>query len=320
MPARLAYLLEPLGVSCTDAYAGRPSEAPPMSGWQAKAYALLHAPFRNVILLDADNVPLRDPAFLLESEPYRRAGAIFWPDYGPEGPPIHTGRLGQTHRIWHITGVPPLGEPEFESGQIVVDRVRHHRELALAMWFNEHADFWYRHVYGDKDTFHLAWRKLGTEYAMPPHPMRPLDGVVMLQHDFEGRVLFQHRHGDKWQLDGGNRHIQGFVDEEVCLGFVSDLRARLLGASEARRGFRAADLCRRRWLLTEFGRSPTVMTFHSDGCVGKGASDEAAFWKVREDCLEILDFGLERRQGFRYLPTRNGWVGLDAGAEMMSVG
>ena len=36
-------------------------------GWQCKPYAILHSPFEKVILLDADNFALHDPALLLDT-------------------------------------------------------------------------------------------------------------------------------------------------------------------------------------------------------------------------------------------------------------
>src|SRR3546814_16518276 len=50
------------------------------------------------------------------------------------------------------------------------------RALNLAWWYNDHSEFFYRHIHGDKDTFHLAWRRARTPYAMPPFPIESLEG------------------------------------------------------------------------------------------------------------------------------------------------
>ncbi len=34
-----------------------------------------------IIWLDVDNIPLRDPSFLYDSEEYKATGALFWQDY-----------------------------------------------------------------------------------------------------------------------------------------------------------------------------------------------------------------------------------------------
>ena len=89
------------------------------------------------------------------------------------------------------------------------------------MHLNEHSDFYYRHLHGDKDTFHFAWRMLGREYAMVPHPIHTIPGT-MCQHDFDGNRLFQHRNRDKWSITGTNRQIEGFLHEEICQEFVRE--------------------------------------------------------------------------------------------------
>jgi hypothetical protein len=154
-----------------------------LGGWQLKAFAPLNCRFREVLMLDADNVPVRSPEFLFDSGAYRATGSIFWPDYG---------RLGPGRSIWRICQVPYRDEAEFESGQIVVDKRRSWRALQLAMHLNSHSDFYYRHVHGDKETFHMAWRMLDEPYTMVPWPIHSLP-ATMCQHDLSGRRLFQHR-------------------------------------------------------------------------------------------------------------------------------
>lgn len=208
-------LIGALGVRCVNArekMSRRPMRNP--LGWELKAYALLHCSFREVLFLDADNVPVRDPSFLFETPEYRATGALFWPDYR---------RLARSRKIWKLCGVPFRDEPEFESGQMVIDKERNWRALNLAWWYNDHSEFFYRHIHGDKETFHLAWRRLDQPYSMNPHPIHSLPGT-MCQHDFEGRVLFQHRNLAKWNVFGRNQRIPGFVHEETCLMFLEGLR------------------------------------------------------------------------------------------------
>ena len=45
----------------------------------------------------------------------------------------------------------------------------------------------------------------------------------MCQHDFLGRRIFQHRNLEKWDLFF-NKRIKGFLMEEECHGYISDLR------------------------------------------------------------------------------------------------
>jgi hypothetical protein len=214
MPDGMQNLLASLNVNCIDATAvSQKYPARRLGGWELKAYSIIHSRFREVLLLDADNVVTVDPSFLFHTEPYLATGAIFWPDYN---------RLAEDRMIWQLTGIPFRLEPEFESGQIVVDKVKCWAALSLTMWLNEYSDFWYRHVHGDKETFHLAWRKLNLPYAMPARGIHPLPGT-MCQHDFEGNRIFQHRNCLKWSLDG-NPTIAGFEFEEDCLRHLDELR------------------------------------------------------------------------------------------------
>ena len=87
------------------------------------------------------------------------------------------------------------------------------------MRYNDHSDFFYRHIYGDKDTFHLAWRKCGLGYAMPKRGAQYLWGTIT-QYDFANRLIFQHRHGLKWQIYGYNQRVGGFRYEKECLDYL----------------------------------------------------------------------------------------------------
>jgi ADP-heptose:LPS heptosyltransferase len=210
-------LMTPLNVHCVDAEEiRRKHPARLLKTWELKPYALLHSRFRAVLLLDADNVPVVNPDFLFDTPEFIRNGAIFWPDYAR---PVTPG----VRSIWISCGLRPPGESEFETGQIVVDKSRCGAALRLAMWFNEHSDFYYQHIHGDKETFHLAFRKLRQSYALVPHPIQRLD-ATMCQHDFSGRRIFQHRNADKWDLFLHNRQIKGFWFEKECREYVARLR------------------------------------------------------------------------------------------------
>ena len=90
------------------------------------------------------------------------------------------------------------------------------------MHFNEHSAFYYQHFLGDKESFHLAWRKLNAPCILPE---RQADWHfdVLLQYDHEGQLLFQHRNGHKWQLGGKRDAVPGFLYEEDCFQFLEKL-------------------------------------------------------------------------------------------------
>lgn len=192
-----------------------------LSGWELKPYAILHSRFEQALFLDADNVPLVNPVFLFDIPQFKDTGAVFWPDFG---------NLPRDRPIWRICGVKWRDEPEFESGQMLVSKRRCWRALQLTMHLNEHSEFYYQHVWGDKETFHMAWRMLDQPYAMIPHRPESLSGA-MCQHDYSGRRIFQHRNSAKWTLNG-NRAVQGFRREKECLGFLKELRNHLKRCGE----------------------------------------------------------------------------------------
>jgi len=223
MSAAMRTLLAEHGVVCVDGLAVRRLHpAQRLGGWELKCHALLHCAFAEVLLLDADNCPVRDPSFLFGTAEYGRTGAVFWPDFS---------RFSEGQAVWVASGVPYRDEPEFESGQILVDKARCWRALHIAMHLNEHSDWWYRLVHGDKDTFHIAWRKIGQTYAMPNAAPLALQSTI-LQHDFAGGRLFQHRNFAKWTLEG-NPRIAGFQFEKECLRFLAALRRRMNGNRRA---------------------------------------------------------------------------------------
>jgi hypothetical protein len=110
-----------------------------------------------------------------------------------------------------------------------VSKRRCWRALCLSLWFNEQSDFYYQYIHGDKETFHLAFRKMRQPYFLVPTPIHPLE-ATMCQHDFKGRRIFQHRNLDKWDLDGRNRRIQDFWFESDCLAYLARLRKAWKGA------------------------------------------------------------------------------------------
>jgi hypothetical protein len=283
MPDAQSGLLAEHGALCVDGLAVRRLHpARRLGGWELKCHALLHCAFAEVLMLDADNCPVRDPSFLFDAPEYGKTGAVFWPDY--KG-------FARGQAVWEASGIPYRDEPEFESAQILINKARCWRALNIAMHLNEHSDWWYRLVHGDKDTFHLAWRKIGQTYAMPKAAPLALESTI-LQHDFAGERLFQHRNFAKWTLEG-NPRIVGFQFEKECLRFIAALRRRL--APRPPQGVRcwnarkadpemraiARTLCAHRWDYARTGLDSRPLRFRSDGAVGEGMAGCERWWNLR---------------------------------------
>lgn len=81
MSPAMAALLAEMGVRLVDAVPIiRQTCARIEDGWQLKPFAILYSRFAEVLLLDADQVPVQNPAALFDWPEYRYAGAVFWPD------------------------------------------------------------------------------------------------------------------------------------------------------------------------------------------------------------------------------------------------
>ena len=207
-------LVEPLGVECIDAYEVRKQYPHPnLGGWECKPYAIQHSPFEEVLFLDADNVPVLEPTYIFDDPRYLATGAVFWPD---------RIRTPQSSPRWEIFGVPYRDEWEQESGQILINKRACWKALNLCNWYNRHSDFYYQHIYGDKDTFRFAWRRCGQAYSIPDKGIIRLRHTVC-QHDLDGHRLFQHRCHVKWSLTGNHR-IRGFKYHNECEKFIEELR------------------------------------------------------------------------------------------------
>lgn len=188
-----------------------------LCGWELKVYSALYSPFEEVLFLDADNAPVfQNPENLFSQPEYVEHGSCFWPDY--ENWDLSPG-------VWKVFGIEPRNEAAFESGQFMVHKGKCWRELKMSLWYVEHSDFTFGHVYGDKEVFHLGWRKLGSDYAMPK--TRPgwegNPGICIVQHNTRGERVLYHRCQDKWRLEGGNQ-IAELHDEKIHHSLVENLR------------------------------------------------------------------------------------------------
>ena len=209
-------LIEELGVETVDALeVAKRQDVERLGGWELKPYAVLHSRFAEVLLLDADNIPIRDPGFLFDAPEYRETGALFWPEIV---------RIAADNSIWALCGIGYRDMPSFESGQLLLDKARCWRPLCLTHWMNQHSDAFYALLHGDKDTFLVAWLMLGFDFTLIRHaPKRTQYGVA--QRGPDGSLLFQHRNMAKWILDGDNPRISGFRLDVECRALLADLTA-----------------------------------------------------------------------------------------------
>ncbi|CAB9523667.1 Alpha-1,2-mannosyltransferase MNN5 [Seminavis robusta] len=182
-----------------------------IKSYMSKLYSIVYSQFDQVLWLDSDNFPFRDPSFLFETAEFEQTGSMFWKDYWK--PQQNDFYITKHSLAWELFDIPPdspiRNEMELEAGQFVIDRRRTkkalHALLFLTLTFKEiiqPLDI----LLGDKDLFKFAFHATKTPfhyiekppgyagYAAPPL-MRSdaVCGQTMIQPDPAGDPLFFHR-------------------------------------------------------------------------------------------------------------------------------
>ena len=212
--AKMKSLLRSLEVECVDMLAVRRKHPTTIArGPLLKPYALLHCPFEEVLLLDPETVPVRNPESVFSSKQFRRGGAVAWPAIrGNEIPTL----------AWHRCGLEPRPGPVADASALFVNKTKCSKALALCVWYGENPEAYREITRGGADAFHLAFHKLGVPFAMPARTA----GETERARDFEGRLLLQFRREQRWSLFFSDRCVPGFRFEKECGEFLEDLRAR----------------------------------------------------------------------------------------------
>jgi alpha 1,2-mannosyltransferase len=171
--------------------------------YASKPYALVHSDFEEILVIDADNTPIRNPEYLFDSEPYEETGAVFWPDF----------EWAPSNEAWKQLADldSPLKCRQQESGQILIHKKRCEAALAKTLDYNRRYEDIRPYLWGaggDKDTFQLAWHATRSPFHMipfyPGSAGKLMDGNyqsnTMIQHDHKGTPLFMHKNALKWHL------------------------------------------------------------------------------------------------------------------------
>ena len=177
--------------------------------YHIKTLVLLLTEFEQILYLDSDNMPLRDPQFLFDSKEFKETGALFWRDFW---------KFPSDNPLWQITGLPCEDEWEQESGQLVLDKKRAWKPLLMSMFFQKNHEFYFKIILGDKDTYRFAWKVTETPYHMMQHHcgiggrirQGRFCGHTMLQPGTDGIFLFAHttsmkstnalKEGNTWEM------------------------------------------------------------------------------------------------------------------------
>ncbi|EDO18986.1 hypothetical protein Kpol_2002p57 [Vanderwaltozyma polyspora DSM 70294] len=202
-----------------------------ISRFQYKVFSILFSSFRNVMYIDSDNLALKSLDKVFDTVAYRENGLILWPDiwrrvtapiyYSVAGVPYNLEKrvrnmvddLSPVSRYDNVENpgndyrtrkVPfhdfegTLPDLTTESGQLVVDKVRHFKTLLLATYYNFYGPDWYYRIFsqggageGDKETFIAAAHKFGLPYYQVKTNLK-FDGYNDAKEGFRGIGLYQH--------------------------------------------------------------------------------------------------------------------------------
>jgi FkbM family methyltransferase len=160
-------------------------------GWQAKVDAVLQSEFDELLFLDADSFPLRDPSDLFAHRLFQKHDCILWPD-------IHVYDENFQALIKEKYGVTVKGR-QIESGQMLFRKSACMPGLLKTREINRNSRESYKHLFGDKDTFLIGARQGGVNCIVNPHVVRRCSQRNLVQHDLDGRRLFIHLTAGKWR-------------------------------------------------------------------------------------------------------------------------
>lgn len=173
-----------------------------ISGYQYKLFSILVSEFENILFLDADNVPVRDPTPLLESKIFKKTGLVIWPDawarttnpkyYNIAGIKVTKEIVrGEFRKFKSISKLNlntevnfhdfkgTLPNPSSESGMILINKKTHAKTLLLSLYYNIYGPKVYYSIFtqgsageGDKETFIAAATVLDKPYYQVMQPFK----------------------------------------------------------------------------------------------------------------------------------------------------
>ncbi|SCU90671.1 LADA_0F05710g1_1 [Lachancea dasiensis] len=194
-------------------------------GYQFKSISIIASSFENLLLLDADNFPIKDLDNVFDEEPYKSTGMVLWPDFWRRttNPAYYeiadisvnykkrvrncmddvTPPRAYTEDISDLSDV-PLHDLEYtipdvstESGQLMISKSKHLPTVLLSLYYNVNGPSWYYPIFsqkasgeGDKETFIAA----ANFYGLSSYQVKSMTAVDGYHHSegFRGVAMLQH--------------------------------------------------------------------------------------------------------------------------------
>ncbi|KAK0515914.1 hypothetical protein JMJ35_001948 [Cladonia borealis] len=167
--------------------------------FQLKVLAILFSTFETVLYMDSDCMALRDPAELIETEPFLSRGFLSWGDYwvATEDPVFY--------KIAGLKDFPKhLPARSSESGQMVISKKKHLDSLLLTAYYNVFGPKYYYPLLsqgamgqGDKETFLAGAVVLGKPYYRVREKVGTI-GYFDSNKQFHGGAMVQWHAADEY--------------------------------------------------------------------------------------------------------------------------
>ncbi|KAF6241948.1 mannosyltransferase putative-domain-containing protein [Scenedesmus sp. NREL 46B-D3] len=192
--------------------------------------------FASALLLDADSMPLANPEGLWNDASFKATGNLFFPDFwatpaSSQEQGLAYDLVGLEHKEAQALLAAGKGrlQRDTESGQLLFDLVKHADVAEWALWINSFGDTLYKAVWGDKDTYSMAFAVAGKAHLFNQLQVPPGAALTwrngsllvkatqqkqagwqlagMLQFDAAGQPAFLHRTMNKFSWGGEAWHI-----------------------------------------------------------------------------------------------------------------
>lgn len=228
-----------------------------LTGYQFKSLAIIVSSFENLLLLDADNFPIKPLDNIFEEEPYKSKGMVLWPDFwrrttSPSYYDIANIQISYNKRVRnHIDDITPpqvytsdlndltkiplhdlegtIPDASTESGQLMISKSKHLPTILLSLYYNINGPSWYYPIFsqnasgeGDKETF-IAGAHF---YGLPFYQVKStpsVDGYHQSDNGFRGVAMLQHDFVQDYQrYNQALKDIDSIYSKEASIKFDSN--------------------------------------------------------------------------------------------------
>ncbi|KAI9930814.1 hypothetical protein MW887_011572 [Aspergillus wentii] len=178
---------------------GVPGSKSNIEKYQYKPFAMLFSSFEEILFLDADAFPLKQPELVFSSEPFKSNGLITFPDFwGTTVSPLYYEISSQQQPA------PNLRQAS-ESGEIFISRKSHLKTLLLCTYYNFYGPSYYYSLLsqgaageGDKETFIAAATIMNEPFYQVSEPIHALGRHT--KDGFAGSTMVQSSPIDDYAL------------------------------------------------------------------------------------------------------------------------